>query len=59
MVLSLLGEKLDGPLKPFSLLNRVIQSFIAQINIQEIGLPSQFGRRMGVGIGYHLQMIQS
>ena len=58
MVFSLLGEKFNGPLQALSLLDGVVKPLIGAVYIQQVGLPAQLGRGMGVRIGNELQAVQ-
>ena len=58
MILAFLREKLYGPGKPFSGLNRPAQPFVGHDAVQEICLPPQFCRGVSVRIGDQLILIK-
>ena len=58
VVFSFFGKKLHCPDKPFASLDRLGQRGVGKIGIQQIGFPSYFSRRMGVGIGNKSKPVQ-
>ena len=58
MVFPFLGKEFDRPHQPLAMLDGLVQALVAQLDIQEIGLPPQLSRRMGVGIGDQVIAVQ-
>ena len=52
VVLALLGEKLNGTVKALPGLDGPGQLRVGQARVQQVGLPPQFGRRVGIGVGH-------
>ena len=58
MIFPFLGIKLNGSAQAVSRLDSLLQALPGRLPIKEGGLPSQLRRRVGVGAGYQLKIIQ-
>ena len=58
VVLALLGEELHSAQKVLACSNGVDQAGVRDVSIQQVGLPSQLGRGVGVGVGNQGEAVQ-